>query len=61
MSLRDDPSQPAGETIRPEPGLARGPFSAPPYFFYGLLGVTVLALALWLGRHRLFAGRRKST
>ena len=48
------------QTVRPDPGLARGPFAAPPAFFYALLGVTFVALALWLGRRRLTRRSKRS-
>lgn len=61
MSLRGSQPDTPGETIRPEPGLARGAFAAPPFFFYGLLGVTVLAALLWLTRRRLLSLVRRKT
>ena len=51
----------AQETVRPEPGLARGLFAAPPAFFYAMLVVTALGLAAWLGRARLIALVRKKS
>lgn len=48
-----------GEMVRPEPGLARGPFAAPPWFFYAVLLVTVLALVGFFGWAR--RARRRST
>ncbi len=43
------------ETVRPEPGLARGVFAAPPFFFYALVAVAALGVLLWFGRSRLAA------
>lgn len=41
------------ETVRPEPGLARGVFAAPPWFFYAVLALTAVGLLLWLRRRRV--------
>jgi hypothetical protein len=49
LSLRTEPS--AGETSetveRPEPGLARGHWEAPAWFFYAVLAATVLGSIAW--------------
>jgi hypothetical protein len=46
MSLHEQPS--AGETVeRPEPGLARGRWEAPAWFFYAVLAATVLGSIAW--------------
>lgn len=50
-----------GETIRPEPGLARGVYGAPAFFFYAVLGATALAVALWLVRRRVSRLVRKNS
>lgn len=49
------------ETVRPEPGLARGAFAAPPIFFYALVAVTALGLLAWFGRGRVAALFRKKS
>jgi hypothetical protein len=55
MSLHEQPS--AGETVeRPEPGLARGRWEAPAWFFYAVLAATVLGSIAWAFRLR---ARRK--
>jgi hypothetical protein len=46
VSVRIEPS--TGETVeRPEPGLARGRFEAPAWFFYAILLATLAGALAW--------------
>jgi hypothetical protein len=51
-----------GETVdRPEPGLARGRWEAPPWFFYAVLVLAIVGSAAWVfGARRRRHGRLRA-
>jgi hypothetical protein len=58
---RSAPASGPGETVeRPEPGLARGRFEAPAWFFYVIMVVTILGTVAWALAARARRRRRHS-